>query len=169
MPRFTLLARRATRQPSCISFSPRQFGTNNLPDCSNTCHESSGCALLNVIGVGKGTVSLEDFEKADAIFVIGQNPGINHPRMLTACKRPSNAVARSPASMCFPRWASCDSPIPRISPPKRIGAIPVFPRLWPPTWAKPSQHAGIADRRGSSHLAPLHSFQFRSRPVGYTQ
>src|SRR6476660_7317003 len=98
MPRFTLLARRATRQPSCISFSPRQFGTNNLPDCSNTCHESSGCALLNVIGVGKGTVSLEDFEKADAIFVIGQNPGSNHPRMLTACKRPSNAVARSPAS-----------------------------------------------------------------------
>jgi hypothetical protein len=169
MPRFTLLARRATRQPSCISFSPRQFGTNNLPDCSNMCHESSGCALLNVIGVGKGTVSLEDFEKADAIFVIGQNPGTNHPRMLTACKRPSNAVARSPASMCFPRWASCDSPIPRISPPKRIGAIPVFPRLWPPTWAKPSQHAGIADRRGSSHLAPLHSFQFRSRPVGYTQ
>ncbi len=80
MPRFTLLARRATRQPSCISFSPRQFGTNNLPDCSNTCHESSGCALLNVIGVGKGTVSLEDFEKADAIFVIGQNPGTNHPR-----------------------------------------------------------------------------------------
>src|SRR6476620_4528087 len=105
------------------------------------CHESSGCALLNVIGVGKGTVSLEDFEKEDAIFVIGQNPGTNHPRMLTACKRPSNAVARSPASMCFPRWASCDSPIPRISPPKRIGAIPVFPRLWPPTWAKPSQHA----------------------------
>jgi len=62
----------------------RQFGTNNLPDCSNMCHESSGAALNESIGVGKGTVSLEDFDKADAIFVIGQNPGTNHPRMLTA-------------------------------------------------------------------------------------
>ena len=62
----------------------RQFGTNNLPDCSNMCHESSGVALGETIGIGKGTVKLEDFEKADAIFVIGQNPGTNHPRMLTA-------------------------------------------------------------------------------------
>jgi len=62
----------------------RQYGTNNLPDCSNLCHESSGVGLTPVIGVGKGTVSLEDFERADAIFVIGQNPGSNHPRMLTA-------------------------------------------------------------------------------------
>ena len=65
----------------------RQFGTNNLPDCSNMCHESSGCALRNVIGIGKGTVILEDFEKADAIFVIGQNPGTNHPRMLSSLQR----------------------------------------------------------------------------------
>jgi len=62
----------------------RHFGTNNMPDCSNMCHESSGRGLGDSIGVGKGTVSLEDFEKADAIFVIGQNPGTNHPRMLTA-------------------------------------------------------------------------------------
>ncbi|MDO8543101.1 MAG: FdhF/YdeP family oxidoreductase [Opitutaceae bacterium] len=62
----------------------RAFGTNNLPDCSNLCHESSGVALAESIGVGKGTVKLEDFELADAIFVIGQNPGTNHPRMLTA-------------------------------------------------------------------------------------
>jgi molybdopterin-dependent oxidoreductase alpha subunit len=61
----------------------RQFGTNNLPDCSNMCHESSGFALKETIGVGKGTVTLHDFEKADAIFIIGQNPGTNHPRMLT--------------------------------------------------------------------------------------
>ena len=62
----------------------RQFGTNNLPDCSNMCHESSGWALTETIGAGKGTVTLEDFELAEAIFVIGQNPGTNHPRMLTA-------------------------------------------------------------------------------------
>lgn len=65
----------------------RQFGTNNLPDCSNMCHESSGSALSETIGVGKGTVTLEDFDAAEAIFVIGQNPGTNHPRMLTALER----------------------------------------------------------------------------------
>jgi len=57
----------------------RQFGTNNLPDCSNMCHESSGSALSETIGVGKGTVTLEDFDLAQAIFVIGQNPGTNIP------------------------------------------------------------------------------------------
>ena len=62
----------------------RQFGTNNLPDCSNMCHESSGSALSETIGVGKGTVTLADFDRAEAIFVIGQNPGTNHPRMLSA-------------------------------------------------------------------------------------
>ncbi|MDB6170512.1 MAG: hypothetical protein JWM88_3376 [Verrucomicrobia bacterium] len=61
----------------------RQFGTNNLPDCSNMCHESSGAALGESIGVGKGTVKLDDFLLADAIFIIGQNPGTNHPRMLS--------------------------------------------------------------------------------------
>ncbi len=65
----------------------RQFGTNNLPDCSNMCHESSGSALTETIGVGKGTVTLEDFNLAEAIFVIGQNPGTNHPRMLTALQK----------------------------------------------------------------------------------
>jgi molybdopterin-dependent oxidoreductase alpha subunit len=65
----------------------RQFGTNNLPDCSNMCHESSGSALTETIGVGKGTVTLEDFDQAQAIFVIGQNPGTNHPRMLSALER----------------------------------------------------------------------------------
>ncbi|MEE2789929.1 MAG: FdhF/YdeP family oxidoreductase [Myxococcota bacterium] len=62
----------------------RMFGTNNLPDCSNMCHESSGRGLTETIGIGKGTVSLQDFEHADLILVIGQNPGTNHPRMLTA-------------------------------------------------------------------------------------
>ncbi|HEX8139927.1 MAG TPA: FdhF/YdeP family oxidoreductase [Pyrinomonadaceae bacterium] len=62
----------------------RQFGTNNLPDCSNMCHESSGTALTETIGIGKGTVTLKDFELAQLIIIIGQNPGTNHPRMLTA-------------------------------------------------------------------------------------
>jgi molybdopterin-dependent oxidoreductase alpha subunit len=62
----------------------RVFGTNNLPDCSNMCHESSGYALGAVLGSGKGTVTLKDFDHADCIAVIGQNPGTNHPRMLTA-------------------------------------------------------------------------------------
>ena len=60
----------------------RMFGTNNFPDCSNLCHESSGVGMVESIGIGKGTVQLEDFEEAEAIFVIGQNPGTNHPRML---------------------------------------------------------------------------------------
>jgi len=64
----------------------RAYGTNNLPDCSNMCHESSGKALGQTIGIGKGTVSLEDFNHADVIMVIGQNPGTNHPRMLTALR-----------------------------------------------------------------------------------
>jgi molybdopterin-dependent oxidoreductase alpha subunit len=72
----------------------RQFGTNNLPDCSNMCHESSGSALGETIGVGKGTVTLEDFDLAQAIFVIGQNPGTNHPRMLTALQKAKQNGAR---------------------------------------------------------------------------
>jgi len=64
----------------------RALGSNNLPDCSNMCHESSGKALSQTIGIGKGTVHLEDFERSDLILVIGQNPGTNHPRMLTALR-----------------------------------------------------------------------------------
>ncbi|MBN3074529.1 FdhF/YdeP family oxidoreductase [Pectobacterium brasiliense] len=60
----------------------RMLGTNNFPDCSNMCHEASGIGLKQSIGVGKGTIRLDDFEHADAIFVFGQNPGTNHPRML---------------------------------------------------------------------------------------
>jgi molybdopterin-dependent oxidoreductase alpha subunit len=62
----------------------RKFGTNNLPDCSNMCHESSGTALVESLGIGKGTVTLDDFEKTDLILIVGQNPGTNHPRMLTS-------------------------------------------------------------------------------------
>jgi molybdopterin-dependent oxidoreductase alpha subunit len=61
----------------------RQYGTNNLPDCSNLCHESSGAALWMTLGVGKGSVHLDDFRQAGLILLVGQNPGTNHPRMLT--------------------------------------------------------------------------------------
>lgn len=64
----------------------RSIGTNNLPDCSNMCHESSGKGLGSTIGIGKGTVHLEDFNHANVIMVVGQNPGTNHPRMLTALR-----------------------------------------------------------------------------------
>ncbi|MBB4219191.1 molybdopterin-dependent oxidoreductase alpha subunit [Rhizobium sp. BK212] len=72
----------------------RVYGTNNFPDCSNMCHEASGIAMRQAVGVGKGTVLLEDFEEADAIFVIGQNPGTNHPRMLGDLRRAAIRGAR---------------------------------------------------------------------------
>lgn len=72
----------------------RAFGTNNMPDCSNMCHESSGVGLTDTIGIGKGTVTLEDFDRADLVLVIGQNPGTNHPRMLTALQRAKRRGAR---------------------------------------------------------------------------
>ncbi len=64
----------------------RQYGTNNLPDCSNMCHESSGVGLSQTLGIGKGSVTLDDFNHADLVIVMGQNPGTNHPRMLSALK-----------------------------------------------------------------------------------
>ena len=76
----------------------RAYGTNNLPDCSNMCHEASGVALKESIGTGKGTVTFEDFAHAEAIFVIGQNPGTNHPRMLDPL---SEAVARGAQVVVF--------------------------------------------------------------------
>ncbi|MFF7363957.1 FdhF/YdeP family oxidoreductase [Streptomyces sp. NPDC008125] len=72
----------------------REYGTNNLPDCSNMCHESSGSALVETIGVGKGSVSLEDLHQADLIIVAGQNPGTNHPRMLSALEKAKHAGAK---------------------------------------------------------------------------
>ncbi|MFG2770162.1 FdhF/YdeP family oxidoreductase [Streptomyces sp. NPDC048350] len=72
----------------------RELGTNNLPDCSNMCHESSGSALNETIGIGKGSVSLEDLHQADLIVVAGQNPGTNHPRMLSALEKAKAAGAK---------------------------------------------------------------------------
>ncbi|MBP2831538.1 FdhF/YdeP family oxidoreductase [Aquimarina sp. U1-2] len=73
----------------------RAFGTNNMPDCSNMCHESSGVALNETLGIGKGSVKLEDFYEAEVVMILGQNPGTNHPRMLSAlekCKQNGGTV-----------------------------------------------------------------------------
>ena len=71
----------------CYQLLVRSFGTNNLPDCSNMCHESSGAALTESIGVGTGSVTVDDIEHADLIVIAGQNPGTNHPRMLSVLRK----------------------------------------------------------------------------------
>lgn len=93
----------------------REYGTNNLPDCSNMCHEASGVALTEQLGSGKGSVTLEDFELAEAIFIFGQNPGTNHPRMLgelrNASKRGCRIVAFNPLrERGLERFANPQSP-----------------------------------------------------------
>lgn len=65
----------------------RMYGTNNLPDCSNMCHESSGVALSRTVGIGKGSTTLDDLYKAEVIMIFGQNPATNHPRMLSALEK----------------------------------------------------------------------------------
>ncbi|WP_258104530.1 FdhF/YdeP family oxidoreductase [Marinoscillum sp. MHG1-6] len=72
----------------------RKLGTNNLPDCSNMCHESSGVALTETVGIGKGSVTLEDFEHAEVILIFGQNPGTNHPRMLNSLEKAKKKGAK---------------------------------------------------------------------------
>ncbi|HWH26117.1 MAG TPA: FdhF/YdeP family oxidoreductase [Pseudolysinimonas sp.] len=72
----------------------RAYGTNNLPDCSNMCHESTGTALGETIGIGKSTIAYDDFGKSELIIVIGQNPGTNHPRMLSALEEAKRKGAK---------------------------------------------------------------------------
>ena len=84
----------------------RSFGANDMPDCSNVCHESSGTALVDSIGIGKGSVNVPDLEHADLIIIAGQNPGTNHPRMLSAVEKANGAkvIAVNPS----PEAASCE-------------------------------------------------------------
>src|SRR6204780_861331 len=86
---------KTTNEPAfLLQLFARQFGTNNLPDCSNMCHESSGVAMVETLGVGKGAATLEDMENTDLIFIIGNNPGTNHPRMLSSLQRAKDHGAR---------------------------------------------------------------------------
>ena len=94
----------------------RLFGTNNFPDCSNMCHEASGVALNEAIGIGKGTVVLGDFNHADAIFVFGQNPGTNHPRMMNALRKAARGGCKIVSfnnlkEVALERFASPQDPI----------------------------------------------------------
>src|SRR5579862_6080101 len=76
---------KTTNEPAfMLQLFARQFGTNNLPDCSNMCHESSGVGLTETLGIGKGAATLEDMESSELIFIFGNNSGTNHPRMLTS-------------------------------------------------------------------------------------
>jgi molybdopterin-dependent oxidoreductase alpha subunit len=98
----------------------RCFGTNNLPDCSNMCHEATSVGLPESIGIGKGTVLLEDFEKTDAIFVIGQNPGTNSPRMMTSLRNASRRgvpiVAMNPLrERSLERFAAPQDPVEMVT------------------------------------------------------
>ncbi|MEU3855150.1 FdhF/YdeP family oxidoreductase [Streptomyces sp. NPDC029554] len=97
---FYTSGRLANEPAFLLQLFARAFGTNNLPDCSNMCHESSGSALNETLGIGKGSVSLSDLYDADLVFVVGQNPGTNHPRMLSALeetkRRGGQVVAVNP-------------------------------------------------------------------------
>lgn len=99
----------------------RLFGTNNFPDCSNMCHEASGVALKQAIGIGKGTVVLDDFYQADAIFVFGQNPGTNHPRMMNALRKAARngckiVTFNNLKEVALERFASPQDPIELLTP-----------------------------------------------------
>lgn len=99
----------------------RLYGTNNFPDCSNMCHEASGVALNESIGIGKGTVILDDFDHADAIFVFGQNPGTNHPRMMNALRKAARGGCKivtfnNLKEVALERFASPQDPIELLTP-----------------------------------------------------
>ena len=99
----------------------RLYGTNNFPDCSNMCHEASGVALIKAIGIGKGTVVLNDFDDAEAIFVFGQNPGTNHPRMMNALRKAAKhgckiVTFNNLKEVALEKFASPQSPIELLTP-----------------------------------------------------
>ncbi len=96
----------------------RAFGTNNLPDCSNMCHESSGVALTETIGIGKGSVTLDDIYDADLLVIVGQNPGTNHPRMLSALERAHRNGARIVAVNPMP-----EAGLLRFKNPQRVAGV----------------------------------------------
>jgi molybdopterin-dependent oxidoreductase alpha subunit len=135
----------------------RLYGTNNLPDSSNMCHESSSVALKDVIGIGKATVTLEDFQQADAIFILGQNPGTNHPRMLTtlqqAARRGCQIVSINPlpeagtTRFIHPRevtsWLGKGTPLATLFLPVKInGDVPLLKGIMKELLIREEQYPG---------------------------
>jgi len=102
----------------CYQLLVRCFGTNNLPDCSNMCHESSGSALTESIGIGKGSVTVDDVEHADLIVIAGQNPGTNHPRMLTVLEKAKENGAKIIAVNPLP-----EAGLIRFKDPQRVNGV----------------------------------------------
>ena len=103
----------------------RQYGTNNLPDCSNMCHESSGTALSETLGLGKGSITLEDFYHTDLVMILGQNPGTNHPRMMSALERGKKNGAKIVAINPLPEtgFSRFKNPQDYMHPAKAIGTL----------------------------------------------
>ena len=143
----------------------RSFGTNNLPDCSNMCHEPTSVALAKTIGIGKGTVRLDDLHAADLVIVAGQNPGTNHPRMLSALEKTKRNGGKIIAINPLPeagllRFKNPQRPrgiigdgieIADLHLPIRIGADQALFQLW--------NHWLLADRGGSEQASVVdHSF-----------
>src|ERR1700761_844779 len=109
----------------------REYGTNNFPDCSNMCHEATSVGLPKSLGVGKGTVLLEDFDKADCIFIFGQNPGTNSPRMMTnlrdASRRGANIISFNPfRERALERFQAPQNPIEMAS----MTSTPISSRIY---------------------------------------
>ena len=103
----------------------RMYGTNNMPDCSNMCHESSGVALSETLGLGKGSVTLEDFYYSDLILILGQNPGTNHPRMMSALERAKRNGAKIVAINPLPETGLLNFKNPQdfLHPTKALGTL----------------------------------------------
>jgi len=135
----------------------RLYGTNNLPDSSNMCHESSSVALKEVIGIGKATVTLEDFDHCDAIFILGQNPGTNHPRMLAtlqnAVRRGCQIVSINPLPEAgttrfihpqeFTTWLGSGTPLATLFLPVKInGDVPLIKGMMKELLEREEQHSG---------------------------
>src|ERR1700721_468348 len=146
---------KTTNEPAFLmQLFARQFGTNNLPDCSNMCHESSGVAMVETLGVGKGTATLEDMESTDLIFIFGNNPGTTHPRMLTSLQKAKAQGAKITAV----------NPLPEVS---LMRVINPNPQDYPNPLQLPSQLLGkahpLADLyppvRVNGDLAPINAFR----------
>lgn len=146
----------------------RLYGTNNFPDCSNMCHEASGVGLIQSVGVGKGTVVLDDFDAAKAIFVFGQNPGTNHPRMMNALRKAARqgcqiVTFNNLKEVALERFASPQSPAELLTPAATtISHQYLTPKLGGDMAAIRGMAKYILEEEGGASISPLSSSIRRS-------